>query len=190
MDVDGRSGSARSATSPATCPWRSRSTTSSTASRSSPATSSAERALEVTYTVKNVTGEPQEVTFDDGQGGTITKTVEEPIPMVGSLTTIAPPNFTDVTSDQANMAGDGKGGTKLSFTMTLFPPIGSDTAEFGYTATSPTAWSRGLDHGAPGQPAGEPELQDRRRELPEGRRHRYRARRRSGPDRRQPPQAA
>ena len=32
------------------------------------------------------------------------------------------------------MAGDGKGGTKLSFTMTLFPPIGSDTAEFGYTA--------------------------------------------------------
>ena len=32
------------------------------------------------------------------------------------------------------MAGDGKGGTKLSFTMTLFPPIGSDTATFGYTA--------------------------------------------------------
>ena len=32
------------------------------------------------------------------------------------------------------MAGDGKGGTKLSFTMTLFPPIGSTTADFGYTA--------------------------------------------------------
>lgn len=91
-------------------------------------------ALEVKYTVKNVTGVEQEVTFDDGNGGTVTKTVEVPIPMVGSLTTVAPPNFTEVQSGQANMAGDGKGGTKLSFTMTLFPPIGSDTAEFGYTA--------------------------------------------------------
>ena len=84
--------------------------------------------------MKNVTGTDQEVTFPDGKGGTVTKTVEVPIPMVGSLTTVAPPNFTDVKSKQANLAGDGKGGTKLSFTMTLFPPIGSDTAEFGYTA--------------------------------------------------------
>ncbi len=90
--------------------------------------------LEVKYTVKNVTGVEQELTFDDGNGGTVTKTVEVPIPMVGSLTTVAPSSFTEVHSDQANMAGDGKGGTKLSFTMTLFPPIGSDTAEFGYTA--------------------------------------------------------
>jgi putative membrane protein len=90
--------------------------------------------LEVRYTVKNITGAQQEVTFDDGNGGTVTKTVEVPIPMVGSLTTVAPSNFTDVASNEANMAGDGKGGTKLSFTMTLFPPIGSDTAEFGYTA--------------------------------------------------------
>ncbi len=90
--------------------------------------------LEVRYTVKNVTAVPQELTFDDGRGGTVTETVQVPIPMVGSLTTVAPPNFTEVESGQANMAGDGKGGTKLSFTMTLFPPIGSDTAEFGYTA--------------------------------------------------------
>ena len=90
--------------------------------------------LEVQYTVKNVTGVEQEVTFDDGTGGTVTKTVEVPIPMVGSLTTVAPPSYTDVRSEQANIAGDGKGGTKLSFTMTLFPPIGSDTVEFGYTA--------------------------------------------------------
>ena len=90
--------------------------------------------LEVLYTARNITAQPQEVTFPDGQGGTVTETVDVPVPMVGSLTTIAPPTFTEVTSEQANMAGDGKGGTKLSFTMTLFPPIGSDTAEFGYTA--------------------------------------------------------
>ncbi len=90
--------------------------------------------LEVLYTVKNITAQPQEVSFPDGSGGTTTETVDVPIPMVGSLSTVAPDSFTNVHSDQANMAGDGKGGTKLSFTMTLFPPIGSDTAEFGYTA--------------------------------------------------------
>lgn len=91
--------------------------------------------LEVLYTVTNVTSVGQEISYADGSGGTVTETVAVPIPMVGSLTTIAPPNFTDVQSDQANIAGDGKGGTRLSFTMTLFPPLGSDTAEFGYTAT-------------------------------------------------------
>jgi len=94
----------------------------------------AEGELEVLYTATNITAEPQQVTFPDGQGGTVTETVDVPVPMVGSLTTITPPTFTEVDSEQANMAGDGKGGTKLSFTMTLFPPIGSDTAEFGYTA--------------------------------------------------------
>ena len=90
--------------------------------------------LKVQYTVENVTGTPQEVSYPDGKGGTVTKTVDVPVPMVGSLTTVAPPNFANVTSDQANLAGDGKGGTKMSFTMTLFPPIGSTTAVFGYTA--------------------------------------------------------
>jgi putative membrane protein len=90
--------------------------------------------LQVTYTVQNVSAVTQDVSFDDGKGGTITKSVDVPIPMVGSLTTVAPSSFSNVASDQANMAGDGKGGTKLSFTMTLIPPIGSDTAIFGYTA--------------------------------------------------------
>ncbi|QWZ09420.1 hypothetical protein KRR39_06530 [Nocardioides panacis] len=90
--------------------------------------------LEVVYTVENVTGAPQDVSFPDGKGGTVTKTVDVPIPMVGSLSLVAPSTFTNVSSQQANIAGDGKGGTKLSFTMTLFPPIGSTTAVFGYTA--------------------------------------------------------
>ncbi|WP_210651282.1 hypothetical protein [Nocardioides sp. SYSU D00065] len=91
--------------------------------------------LEVRYTVENVTGAEQTVSFPDGTGGLTSETAEVPIPIVGSLTTVAPANFTDVQSKQANLAGDGKGGTKLSFTMTLFPPIGSTKVEFGYTAT-------------------------------------------------------
>ncbi len=90
--------------------------------------------LEVSYKVTNVTGKSGSVSFDDGTGQQITKDEAIVIPMVGSLTTTLPSTFTDVQSDQANVAGDGRGGTKLTFTMTLFPPIGSDTAEFGYKA--------------------------------------------------------
>jgi putative membrane protein len=90
--------------------------------------------LEVRYRVENVTATSQQISFDDGTGQQVTKDAQVVIPMVGSLTTVLPSTFTDVSSAQANMAGDGRGGTKLSFTMTLFGPIGSATAEFGYTA--------------------------------------------------------
>ena len=90
--------------------------------------------LVVEYTVANVSAVPTEITYDDGRGGSVTETVEVPVPMVGSLTTVAPPGFDEVTSAQANMAGDGKGGTKLSFTTTLIPPIGPAEATFGYEA--------------------------------------------------------
>ena len=90
--------------------------------------------LGVHYVVQNVTGKPQDVSFDDGTGTKVTSSQDVVIPMVGSLTTTLPSGFTDVKSAEANMAGDGHGGTKLSFTMTLFGPIGSPTADFGYTA--------------------------------------------------------
>ncbi|GAA4355401.1 hypothetical protein [Angustibacter luteus] len=90
--------------------------------------------LGVNYKVTNTTGKSGSVTFDDGTGKQVTKDEQVVIPMVGSLSTQLPSNFTEVASKQANIAGDGNGGTKLSFTMTLFPPIGSETAEFGYTA--------------------------------------------------------
>lgn len=91
--------------------------------------------LEVRYTVTNLTVRQDEVTYDDGTGGRATATAETVVPMVGQLTTVLPPSFTAVASDEASIAGDGRGGTRLSFTMTLFPPIGSPTAEFGWTAT-------------------------------------------------------
>ncbi|WP_426566948.1 hypothetical protein ACPPVT_10595 [Angustibacter sp. McL0619] len=90
--------------------------------------------LEVHYKVTNNTGKTGTVSYDDGTGKQVTKDEQITIPMVGSLSTTLPSSFTEVSSDEANMAGDGHGGTLLSFTMTLFAPIGSETAEFGYKA--------------------------------------------------------
>ena len=90
--------------------------------------------LEVSYTVENVSAVPTQLTFDDGKGGTVTKTVDVPIPMVGSLSTTAPDNFRNVSSKQASMGGDGHGGTQMQFTLTLLPPIGPTKSTFGYSA--------------------------------------------------------
>ncbi len=90
--------------------------------------------LEVRYAVTNVTGRTQTVSVDDGQGGTVEREVSVSLPMVGSLTTVLPDSFRDVASEQANMAGDGRGNAKLSFTMTLVPPVGAESVTFGYTA--------------------------------------------------------
>lgn len=90
--------------------------------------------LEVSYTVENTSAVPTQLTFDDGKGGTVTKTVDVPIPMVGSLSTTAPDNFRNVSSKQASMGGDGHGGTQMQFTLTLLPPIGPTKSTFGYSA--------------------------------------------------------
>ncbi|KQY24547.1 hypothetical protein ASD16_03180 [Cellulomonas sp. Root485] len=90
--------------------------------------------LGVHYKVTNVTGKTQDVTYDDGTGTMATASAETVIPMIGQLVTVLPSSFTDVRSDEAGIAGDGRGGTRMQFQMTLFPPIGSPTAEFGYTA--------------------------------------------------------
>ncbi len=90
--------------------------------------------LGVHYTVTNVTGRTQDVTYDDGTGAQATASAQTVVPMIGQLVTTLPSTFTDVRSGEAGVAGDGHGGTRLTFQMTLFPPIGSDTAEFGYTA--------------------------------------------------------
>lgn len=90
--------------------------------------------LEVRYRVTNTTGRPEDVKYTDGHGAEQSAAENVVIPMVGSLTTVLPSTFTKVHSAEANAAGDGRGGTQMSFTMTLIPPIGSATAEFGYTA--------------------------------------------------------
>lgn len=90
--------------------------------------------LEVRYVVTNTTGSTEDVTYKDGTGAEVTEPEKVVIPMVASMTTTLPASFTKVQTDGANAAGDGRGGTLLSFTMTLIPPIGKATAEIGYTA--------------------------------------------------------
>jgi putative membrane protein len=90
--------------------------------------------LEVSFEIENRTSKPQEVSFPDGNGGTITKTVDVPVPMVGSLTTSTPKTFTNVDPGGANTAGDGTGGQTLSYNLVLFPPLGSTTTTVGYSA--------------------------------------------------------
>lgn len=90
--------------------------------------------LEVSFEIENRTSKPQEVSFPDGNGGTITKTVDVPVPMVGSLTTTTPKTFTNIDPGGANTAGDGTGGQTLSYNLVLFPPLGSTTTTVGYSA--------------------------------------------------------
>ncbi len=90
--------------------------------------------LEVRFDVRNTTRRTTPVSYDDGTGTTVTKDVEVVVPMVASLTTTLPSTFTDVSSGQASVAGDGHGATSLRFTLTLFGPIGSPSAQVGYRA--------------------------------------------------------
>lgn len=90
--------------------------------------------LEVRYVVTNVTGANEDVTYKDGNGKDTSSPEDVVIPMVGTLETTLPASFTKIVPDGANAAGDGRGGTLLSYTMTLIPPIGKATAEIGYKA--------------------------------------------------------
>jgi putative membrane protein len=90
--------------------------------------------VKVIYTVKNLTSKQVPLTFTDGNGGTRTEDGDVPIPIVGTVVFDLPKNFTNVQSVAASMGGDGHGGTQMEYLLTLFPPIGSDTVSFGYTA--------------------------------------------------------
>lgn len=90
--------------------------------------------LTVTYRIKNVTAEPAEVTYVDGRGVTRHKTVDVPTPYVGQLATTLPSRFGAIDAPRADVAGDGRGGTLLTWTMVLFEPIGAMDQEFGWSA--------------------------------------------------------
>lgn len=90
--------------------------------------------LEVTYMVKNTTAKTQPLSFTDTRGQVQTSDQEIADPIVGTLNLDLPPGFTDVTAAGATTSGDGSGGTRLSYSMMLFPPLGATEQKFSYTA--------------------------------------------------------
>lgn len=90
--------------------------------------------LTVTYRVRNTTGVPTEVSYVDGRGHPRTRTVDVPVPLVGSMSTVLDERFGDVEAPGAAVVGDGRGNTVVNWSLLLFAPLGADEAEVSYTA--------------------------------------------------------
>lgn len=90
--------------------------------------------LTVTYRVTNVSGEPRTLRFVDGKGRAHTTIRDVPLPLVASLATTLDGRFADVDAPGANVVGDGRGNTVVNWSLLLFPPLGEESAEVGYTA--------------------------------------------------------
>ncbi|MGH3383832.1 MAG: hypothetical protein ACRDO1_04580 [Nocardioidaceae bacterium] len=91
--------------------------------------------LDVRFRVENKHLVQRPVHYRNGKGTKVSTKLQVSAPYVGSLRTTLPEQFTAVSSDGGVLAGDGTGKESLSFTLTLFEPIGSRVQEFGYTAT-------------------------------------------------------
>lgn len=90
--------------------------------------------VEASYTVTNVTGTPTEITYKDGKGISQTETVDLVLPLVGQIQTTLPGSFTDLSTPHADVAGDGHGGSLVTYTMVLFEPISARSQTFGWSA--------------------------------------------------------
>ena len=92
--------------------------------------------VEFKYRVENLTGQSQDITVKDGTGKDVTQPVTVYEPLAGSLDLTVPSSFVDVQPNGGGVAaGDGKGGTQMSFNLTLIPPLGDPVAEFGFAAS-------------------------------------------------------
>ncbi|HWG94364.1 MAG TPA: hypothetical protein VNU66_09090 [Mycobacteriales bacterium] len=90
--------------------------------------------LETTYTVVNRTATPTEVTYLDGNGKEIKETVDLVTPYVGSLGVVLPKQFSEVGAEFADVAGDGRGGTGVKWSLVLFDPLGAPAQQLTWTA--------------------------------------------------------
>jgi putative membrane protein len=91
--------------------------------------------VSVTYTVRNLTSAPTEVSYRNATYGVDTETIDLPIPLVGSMSTTLPSSWSAVEAPGAAVAGDGRGGTVLSWSMALFEPLGATEQTLTYSAS-------------------------------------------------------
>jgi putative membrane protein len=90
--------------------------------------------VEVTYRVSNDTAVSQEIEFKDATGVWRTETIDVAVPMVGSLSLDLGEHFTDISAPGAVTVGDGRGDTRLQWSLLLFAPLGSEVVEASWTA--------------------------------------------------------
>jgi putative membrane protein len=90
--------------------------------------------LTASFTVRNTTAEPTEVQYFDGQGARQTETIDVAVPIVGSLSMELDGRFVDIDAPAAAVAGNGRGDTRISWSLVLFEPVGSEEQTVSYTA--------------------------------------------------------
>lgn len=90
--------------------------------------------LEATYTVVNQTSKPTSITYKNGKGEDVTETVDVVTPYVGSLAIDLPQSFRNVVAVGSDGGGDGRGGTRLSWSLILFSPLGDVAKQLRWKA--------------------------------------------------------
>ena len=82
----------------------------------------------ISFTVKNVTSQVQNVSYKDAQGNTISTPMQVPLPMVAQLQVTLPPDvFTRIDTPGADIVTDAFGNKIVNWNMVLVPPIGDVT---------------------------------------------------------------
>jgi putative membrane protein len=87
-----------------------------------------------TFTARNTTAQPTEVRYFDGRQTAITETIDVSVPIVGSISLDLDGRFVDIEAPLASVAGNGRGDTRISWSMVLFSPVGSEEQTVSYTA--------------------------------------------------------
>jgi putative membrane protein len=82
--------------------------------------------LEATYTIRNLSAEPQDIRHFDGEGRPRVETIDVSVPMVGSLSMTLDPRFVEVDAPGAVTVGDGRGNTVVNVSLLLFSPIADE----------------------------------------------------------------
>jgi putative membrane protein len=90
--------------------------------------------VEVTFTARNVTARPTEVTYLDGELVGHTETLDVAVPFVGSISLELDSRFVGIEAPGASVAGNGRGDTFVSWSLVMFEPIGSEEQTIGYSA--------------------------------------------------------
>jgi putative membrane protein len=91
-------------------------------------------AVEATFTITNETCSDEEISVEGADGAEqVTEQVCDPL--AGSLSFTLPSNYTDITSETGFVtAGDGRGGTLMTLSITLIPGLTEPTATASYSA--------------------------------------------------------